>query len=489
MTRGVKKKRKVIRFSDHFKLGKSQAELDFVDIPLNTDIPLFIDPQIIAIREDEFCVKCNNYIVNFFQGVIENIRTKNEKLARYKLEHLSEPNETHLGLSRKESQGKGVSGKQSSDIFKKLKGSKAVETGLLKDLSDSELVIEGISNDKISDITTKIIKRELIEYTTAQCEIYGIPTENIASGIFWDPASQTWKNEYVNLPIYKEKAIILVPKVLARYRLQYNHQSYYNRFVLEYLQGEHIDANTSLVQLLKNGSKKVYKKDLKAQEEYKLSKEFLYEFSSEHPEVLEKYTESLPKNVRAVTDEQIEEKHESPRKIDYDAIKEKLQGVVPGKKDADKYHNIIIGVLEAVFSPNLYSPTKEEFLHDGRKRIDITYVNGAKSGFFEYLSNHIHCPLIICECKNYKEDPKNPELDQLAMRLSPKRGKLGILVCRKVEDWRKMDKHCKDRANDEHGYIIVLDDEDLITLLEYKKNFEEDKIDDFLTDKYKKTLL
>lgn len=479
----------MVRFSDHFKLEKSQAELDFVDIPLNTDIPLFIDPQIIAIREDEFSVRCNNYIVNFFQGVIENIKNRDDKSARYKLEHLNEPNETHLGLSSKESKGKGVSGKQSSDIFKRLKESKAVETGLLKDLSDSELVIEGISNDKISDITTKIIKRELIEYTATQCKVYGIPTERVSSGMFWDPVSQSWKNDYVALPVYKEKTIILVPKVLARYRLQYNHQSYYNRFVLEYLQGEHIDANTSLVQLLKNGSKRVYKKDLKSKEEYKLSKEFLYEFSSEHPEVLERYTKSLPKKVEEVTDEEIERKQEEPRKIDYDVIKAKLRSIKPGKTDADRYHNTIIGVLEAIFSPNLYSPTKEDPIHEGRKRIDITYVNGAKSGFFEYLNKHIPCPLIMCECKNYSEDPQNPELDQLAMRLSPRRGKLGVLVCRKVEDRKKMDKHCKDRASDEHGYIIVLDDEDLVTLLQYKKNFEEDKIEDFLTDKYKKLLL
>ena len=32
------------RFSDHSHLHKTQAELDFVDIPLDTDVPLFVDP-------------------------------------------------------------------------------------------------------------------------------------------------------------------------------------------------------------------------------------------------------------------------------------------------------------------------------------------------------------------------------------------------------------------------------------------------------------
>src|SRR5690348_4273464 len=32
------------RFSDYFRIRKTQAQLDFVDIPLDTDISLFVDP-------------------------------------------------------------------------------------------------------------------------------------------------------------------------------------------------------------------------------------------------------------------------------------------------------------------------------------------------------------------------------------------------------------------------------------------------------------
>ena len=33
----------MIRFSQAFNLNKTQMELDFVDIPLDTDIKLFVD--------------------------------------------------------------------------------------------------------------------------------------------------------------------------------------------------------------------------------------------------------------------------------------------------------------------------------------------------------------------------------------------------------------------------------------------------------------
>ncbi|QNI03807.1 hypothetical protein HXW73_13170 [Halomonas sp. SH5A2] len=33
-----------MRFSDYFGLKKKQAVLDFVDIPLETDVPVFLEP-------------------------------------------------------------------------------------------------------------------------------------------------------------------------------------------------------------------------------------------------------------------------------------------------------------------------------------------------------------------------------------------------------------------------------------------------------------
>lgn len=33
-----------MRVFEHFSLGKTQAYLDFVDVPIDTDIEVFIDP-------------------------------------------------------------------------------------------------------------------------------------------------------------------------------------------------------------------------------------------------------------------------------------------------------------------------------------------------------------------------------------------------------------------------------------------------------------
>ena len=67
-----------------------------------------------------------------------------------------------------------------------------------------------------------------------------------------------------------------------------DHQEYYQHFVLNFLQEEHMDANTSLVRTLKDGTKRPpTKKDLKKQNP--LTKQFLYEFSKDHVDVFNGY--------------------------------------------------------------------------------------------------------------------------------------------------------------------------------------------------------
>jgi len=71
-----------MRFSEAFNLNKSQSELDFVDINLDTDAPLFIDPYAISKRSDGWSVDCHNKIVRFFQGLVDAIRAKDENTER-----------------------------------------------------------------------------------------------------------------------------------------------------------------------------------------------------------------------------------------------------------------------------------------------------------------------------------------------------------------------------------------------------------------------
>ena len=95
-------------FSEVFGLGKSQFELDFVDVPIDGDILLFVDPFGISQRVDPWSQQCNRAIVSFFQRVVDAIITHDLELARQLLSYLREPNETRLGFSRGRPQGAGI---------------------------------------------------------------------------------------------------------------------------------------------------------------------------------------------------------------------------------------------------------------------------------------------------------------------------------------------------------------------------------------------
>ncbi len=398
-----------MHFSQHFGLHHEQPELDFVDIDPRQDMRLFIDLYALSRRDDAWSQSCTEDIISFFQATIDAIRASDHARARSLLNNLTEPHETCLGLSSGRPQGHGVSGLQAYNLYQRLVQSRAVATGFLNELSDCELVIEGIGHDKISDIATNVIRRRLILYTQTQCELHGIPLRRVASGRLWDDRTREWTQGYASLPVIGSRQIILVPKAAMRWKPTLDHKDYYDHYVLNFLQQEALEAGSRLVQVLKNGRRVIHKTDLKRL--HPLSKDFLYEFSQRHPEVWEAYKKE--KAVLAAKMDNISDVDETALAR---ALLSRLRQLGSGPTEASAFHALTIGILEFLFYPNLICPTKENEIHEGRKRIDISYTNAAIAGiFYRALANlDINAKTVMVECKNYSHDPENPELDQIA---------------------------------------------------------------------------
>ena len=183
--------------------------------------------------------------------------------------------------------------------------------------------------------------------------------------------------------------------------------------------------------------------------------------------------------------------HPECREFDYVKLAEELNAIPLGPQHATTFHNFIFGALQSIFYPSLRYPQKEQEIHEGRKRIDITFNNGAQDGFFEELrSNYqIFSPFIFFECKNYNSDPANPELDQLAGRFGDKRGWFGSVVCRKVQDRKLMLKRCKDTLHDGRGWIFVLDDDDIKHLLKLRAEFKFKDISAFMNERMRNLVM
>lgn len=205
-----------MKISEYYKLGKTQYELDFVDIDVDADAPLFLDPYFIGKTEFPIAVEAKKSLSTFFDCLLQAVRDGREKDALKLLSHLGETNELCFGFSKGKPQGRGMGRSDAAKIYKSLEASEAVRTGIVEDIEDCRIFVDNVDKDKVSDMAANIIRKQLIEYTRAQCELLGIPLENdVSSGHFWDSDKKMWCIEYVKMPVINDKRILFVPKRLV----------------------------------------------------------------------------------------------------------------------------------------------------------------------------------------------------------------------------------------------------------------------------------
>lgn len=478
-----------MKITEIYKLDKNQMELDFVDIDFPYDIPLFLDPFLIKNDESQIGLNCEASISSFFALVINYLRNGNKKAATELMSKLNEVNEVHLGYSAGESRGAGLGRDNVASLISSITESEAVKTGLVDRLEDFSLFIDGISRDKVSDLIANIIRKDLIKYTQEQCDLWGIGmTDNCKTGYYWDADSSKWNQSNDRMLVIGDKIVLLVPKEFVSFPKSEATQIYYNQFVLEYYQEEYIRTDHYLVKERRNKKgelikKYVNKKDI--DEDFRnnnitINKAWLANFSSAHPEILDKYRQ------QAILNTVNPYEKATPQELNdiADNIIKLLSETNTGEEDSTKYQRIVCGACELLFYPALSNPQLETNIQNGLKRIDITFSNRSAEGFFKKIKEVDDIPshLIMVECKNYSDDINNPEIDQLAGRFSNNRGKFGFLFCRHLKKESTLIEREKALWKERAEMIIHIDDSRLIKLLESFKDTFENSYNNLLYD-------
>ena len=304
-----------------------------------------------------------------------------------------------------------------------------------------------------------------MEYTQSQCELHGIEdlVTRPASSPLWNQEKRTWKSGNVLLPLVKDRHVLLVPKHFVRQDISLAAREFYDKNVTEFLQAEHLRANSSLVHVLKSGDPVVTKKSVR--DEHKFSKDFIADISKEHPSLLRAYKDAK----RAIGPPKTGDIDEGFLETTYATnLINTLNEIPPGREHANSYHRFMKGVMTFLFHPSMTNPQLEKEVNKGRKRIDLLYDNAGDGLFFDRIlrwsqTDAINIPV---ECKNYNKEVGNPEFDQMVGRFSPKRGRFGIIACRNVDKEAALLERQRDIVNDGHGFIIVLADNQIVSMLE-----------------------
>lgn len=464
-----------MRVSQHYELGLSQPSFEFLDIDIKKDTKVFVDPHAFKCIPNDWARECVVLIQDFFGEVLSCINRQDRSRGLYLLNQLHESNEFHLGLSRDVSQGGGISSGLAEDLWNSLSRSKAVETGLISDLEDTSLFIDGIGHDRISDATINIVRSQLIEFTQDTCRLYNIPMfSGVDSGPMWDRKTKNWKHAQTELPIPNktDEKLILVPKSIVRREGVFDPGKYLRNFVLPYLQHQHIYNESPLVKFRKDRSPYVTKKSITDSDPMPTKHRNL-ETTLDNIQLLDDFR-TAKNSLELLGHEEVAEAT-GTKPPDWDQLLEAVLNTPGGHEHATKYHHAVQALLTSLFYPALDMPTREDRIHEGRKRIDITYVNVANNGFFSWLVQiqKVSAGQIVVEAKNYNGELSNPEFDQLTGRFSLFRGQFGILCYRGFSDNKaNVIKHCRDAALDHRGFVIALDDKDLAALVEARKDGE-----------------
>lgn len=473
-----------LKISEMFDLEATQFTLDFVDIDTEKDTPLFLDPSFIGLKKNRWAERAARTIRSFFETFVELYRVGKKEDARALLQYLHEPNETCLGLSKGRPRGNAIGEGDGDKLFLSIAQSKAVDTGIIEDLEDFRLFVPGIDKDKISDVTTNIIRMHLVTYTQEQCDLWGIPlTDGVPTGYYWSAADRGWSAGHGRMLIVDDRVILLTPKSIVSYAKRYSADKYHSRFVVEFLRHEHLRLGGALIQHRKNGAPYVTKQDI-IKEEAPLSKAFLATFTQKHPEVFENFKEWFRSMSSSITNRELDETE--PRAI-VGYLKRRLTEIPPGQNSASEYHRMAMSILELLFYPDVVAPKKEREIHQGRKRVDFTMENAASTGFFTrlHMTHKVPSSFIFIECKNYSTDPANPELDQLAGRFDVNKGQMGLLMCRSVDNMPLLLQRCADAFDAQRDVMIPLTDADLLRMLDTYLEAQEAPYETLLTERFR----
>ena len=217
-------KKPVIRiyFSDYFGLSPKVVE-DYgaFNVSLINDLPLFIDPFLLFNSAREDYQGLHKEIIRY----VTFLRTKaNLALPAGALKawfYFREVKQTWLGFSRVGNAGRGLANRFATNLSKNLHvlfadfGSESVTQG--SHLEKLCLIDHGVGRDMISDFTTNLIKRHLLEYTQRFAQKHLAPSQRkrvTVSKVSFNYETETWQSDAFELPYWASDYVILTPRDL-----------------------------------------------------------------------------------------------------------------------------------------------------------------------------------------------------------------------------------------------------------------------------------
>lgn len=218
--------------TDVWLVGKEgHIAYDFVDVAVNDDNLLFIDPCLVEALDTEWGKQATKTITSYFDCVFQAYHN-NDLHSKYELfSNVREQNGTRLGYGDGHN-GKGHTAHGMLDVLRPLDGliHEIRTIGMAQDLT---VLVPGFAEDGMSDLLTNVLHDLLHEFTVEQMKKYGINSNGITSYSFWNPDAKEW--QWTRKPGYlvDGRELLLVPKKIVRKNYLFGTGQYFARIIIE----------------------------------------------------------------------------------------------------------------------------------------------------------------------------------------------------------------------------------------------------------------
>ncbi|AFZ57346.1 hypothetical protein H6G54_25605 [Anabaena cylindrica FACHB-243] len=421
------------RITDFHDITATQTQLDFAIAFLDEDIPLYVDPFLLWKSPSLQDQALHTTLINAFNHLNFLVQKGKTDEARNNLILASECQEVGLGLS-KNRKGVRISANKADEIISIFQ--KIPEYGKFGFVHFEEIqfYVDGISKDRISDISCNFIKSFLIDYTIQQCEEVGIPLDKTnVSSLYEYRKNAFLLDEEIALPVHPvtKQPLIFVPKRWLKFSPWINFEDYFK----EYCPRDEIFNPGEPEERVK-----------------------VLNFNRENYGVVQEYIK--------VKERTQEDCKNDPlfKQIPVLSAKRKLteiQKLPTGKEDqADiQYENNICQLLASLLYPNLDFAVDQSRTDSGRLIRDLIFYNNRSIDFLEEIYQDYGNRQLVFELKNVKAVERE-HINQLNRYLDSGLGKFGILVTRNPLS-KAMFSNTVDLWSGQRRCIITLTDEDI----------------------------
>lgn len=432
------------RLNDYYGVYLSQAEVDFAIPFVDEDIPLYIDPfrlwQSPAYQDNGLHVLFKEAFNHLGKMYVEGQYNKAIEI----LQRISECNEVGLGNSKTRS-GKRIGLSLAKQILSLYETIPQVRNFGLDHPEVIQLLVEGVSRDRISDIAAKLLGSFLMDYTIQESLKYNIPSEK-CDFEYLEVKSMSFKKDSCSLPINPKtkQPLWFVPKRWLRRNLWFNGDDYLQHYLVDRIENlRRLDID-------------------------------IVTFNRKNFNILAEYVKAKEKSADDCKNDPLF------GQIPITSAKRKLSVIkkLPtGKEDnADKkYEEGICQLMASLLYPHLDFAQSQSRTVSGTQIRDLVFYNNTSYPFLKEINELYGSRQLVVELKNVSEVTKE-HINQLNRYLNPVFGSFGIIVTRNRPK-KAVFQHTIDLWSGQRKCILILDDSDLELMVNVFESKQRDPIE------------